>query len=229
MLTSLTYLLMLTLSTHIPRMPRSTPGSASAPRPYHHGDLRDALVRSAVELLRAEGPDALTLRGVARAAGVSQAAPYRHFADRRALVAAVAEAGFRRMHAAMLEAVQSAPGTQGFKAVAVAYVRFGHEHPAEYRIMFGPELGHQDDLPELQATSRAVLEFVAEGVRGLQAAGLVVPGDAGMIAAALWSMLHGLVMLSLDGQIAGVTTSLDELVETTTTLMRLGMAPRAPS
>jgi AcrR family transcriptional regulator len=225
MLTSLTYLPMLTLSTHIPSMPKSPARSTS--KPYHHGDLRDALVRSATELLRSEGPDALTLRGVARAAGVSQAAPYRHFADRRALVAAVAEEGFRRLRSAMLEAVQSAPGPLGFKAVAVAYVRFGHQNPAEYRIMFGPELGNQDDLPALQTTSRGVLEFVAEGVRGLQAAGVVVEGDAGMIAAALWSMLHGLVMLSLDGQVAGVTTSLDELVETTTKLMMFGMARRA--
>jgi hypothetical protein len=108
----------------------------------------------------------------------------------------------------------------------VAYVRFGHQNPAEYRIMFGPELGNQDDLPELQTTSRGVLEFVADGVRELQTAGVVVEGDAGMIAAALWSMLHGLVMLSLDGQIAGVTTSLDELVETTTKLMMFGMARR---
>jgi AcrR family transcriptional regulator len=224
MLTPLTYLLMLTLSTHISAMPRSRP--AAPARPYHHGDLRGALIRSAIELLRAEGPDALTLRGVARAAGVSQAAPYRHFADRRALVAAVAEEGFRRMQSAMLEAVRSAPGALGFKGVAIAYVRFGHENPAEYRIMFGPELGNQDDLPELQITSRGVLEFVAEGVRGLQAAGLVVEGDAGMMAAALWSMLHGLVMLSLDGQTAGVTESLDALVETTTQLMMFGMAPR---
>jgi AcrR family transcriptional regulator len=206
-------------------MPRTGP-SAEARR-YHHGDLRSALIRSAVELLRSEGPDALTLRGVARAAGVSQAAPYRHFADRRALVAAVAEEGFRRLQAAMLEAVRSAPGPLGLKGVAIAYVRFGHENPAEYRIMFGPELGNQDDLPELQVTSRAVLDFVAEGVRGLQAGGLVVEGDAGMMAAALWSMLHGLVMLSLDGQVTGVTTSLDELVETTTRLMMFGMAPRA--
>jgi AcrR family transcriptional regulator len=198
----------------------------SAARPYHHGDLRSALIRTGVQLLRSEGPDALTLRGVARAAGVSQAAPYRHFTDRRALVAAVAEESFRRLQAAMLEAVQSAPGTQGFKAVAIAYVRFAHENPAEYRIMFGPELGNQDDLPDLQVTSRGVLEFVAHGVRELQAAGAVVEGDAGMMAAALWSMLHGLVMLSLDGQTAGVTESLEGLVETTTRLMMFGMAPR---
>jgi AcrR family transcriptional regulator len=236
MLTPLTCRHMLTLSTHIPRMARR--GAPAAPihdadeRPYHHGDLRAALVRSAIGLLRDAGPEALTLRGVARAAGVSQAAPYRHFADRRALVAAVAEDGFERLGAAMRRAMEGdgpgegTAGRPGLKAVAVAYVRFAHAHPAEYRIMFGPEVARQDDLPELQTTSHAVLDFVRQGIERLQAAGLVTAGDAGALAVATWSMLHGLVMLSLDGQTAGVAPSLDQLVETTTQLMMFGMAPR---
>src|SRR5215217_5217974 len=113
----------------------SRPAPSSESRPYHHGDLRSALVRSALELLRAHGPEALTLRAVARAAGVSQAAPYRHFADRRALVAAVAEEGFRRLHAELLAAVQASPGPRGFREIALAYVRFARENPAEYRVM----------------------------------------------------------------------------------------------
>ncbi|MDQ3996358.1 MAG: TetR/AcrR family transcriptional regulator, partial [Gemmatimonadota bacterium] len=73
-------------------------------RAYHHGDLRRALVDAAIPLLRDGGPEALTLRAVARAAGVSQTAPYRHFADRAELVAAVAESGFRRLHARLVDA-----------------------------------------------------------------------------------------------------------------------------
>src|SRR5829696_7548039 len=148
----------------------SRPAPSSESRPYHHGDLRGALVRSALELLRTQGPEALTLRGVARAAGVSQAAPYRHFSDRRALVAAVAEEGFRRLHAAMLEAYRANPGPQGFRQIAFAYVHFARSSPAEYRIMFGPEVARQDDLPALQATSHAVLDFVRQGIEGLQQA-----------------------------------------------------------
>src|SRR5215213_3394269 len=95
---------------------KRTPKRTEAPeRAYHHGDLRAALIRAGTELLRTEGPQALTLRAVARSAGVSAAAPYRHFADRRALVAAVAEQGFRRLQEAMLEAVQSAEGRLGLK------------------------------------------------------------------------------------------------------------------
>ncbi|MDB4889566.1 MAG: TetR family transcriptional regulator [Gemmatimonadetes bacterium] len=196
------------------------------PRAYHHGDLRSALIQSALGLLRDEGPEALTLRGVARAAGVSQAAPYRHFKDRRALVAAVAEEGFRMLQSAMLHAAQKADGRLGLKQVAIAYVQFGHEHPAEYRIMFGPEVARHDELPDLRETSSAVLAFVQVGLEQLQAAGSIGAGDPAAMAATIWSMLHGLVMLSLDGQTAGVGLTLDQLVDETTRIMMFGMASR---
>ncbi len=195
-------------------------------KPYHHGDLRAALIESAVRLLREQGPDALTLRGVARAAGVSQAAPYRHFSDRRALVGAVAEEGFRLLGQHMAEAMRQAQGRPGMKGVARAYVRFAHEHPAEYRIMFGPEMARTDDLPSLHETSSSVLGFVKGAIEQLQGAGLVGPGDPGTIAITIWSMLHGLVMLSLDGQTADVGLGVDALVEEMTRLMMFGMAPR---
>jgi AcrR family transcriptional regulator len=194
---------------------------------YHHGDLRSALIRSAIDLLRVEGLPALTLRGVARAAGVSQAAPYRHFKDRRALVAAVAEEGFRMLQSAMLDAAKRAEGREGLKGLAIAYVKFGHEHAAEYRVMFGPEVARDEDLPVLRETSKAVLGFVETGIAQLQVAGLIGPGDPAAMAATTWSMLHGLVMLSLDGQTAGVGLTLDQLVNETTRIMMFGMAPRA--
>ncbi|MEO8336302.1 MAG: TetR/AcrR family transcriptional regulator [bacterium] len=203
---------------------RRTP--KAPPRAYHHGDLRAALIQGALDLLRDEGPAALTLRGVARAAGVSQAAPYRHFADRRALVAAVAEEGFRMLQTAMLEGVQKAEGRLGFKQIAIAYVQFGHEHPAEYRIMFGPEVARHDELPDLRETSSAVLGFVQTGIERLQADGLIGAGDPAAMAATTWSMLHGLVMLSLDGQTAGVGLTLDQLVDETTRIIMFGLAAR---
>jgi AcrR family transcriptional regulator len=195
-------------------------------RAYHHGDLKEALVERAIHLLRTEGPDALTLRGVARAAGVSQAAPYRHFASRRELVGAVAEDGFRRLKKTMLEHVGGKGGRDALKGVAAAYVAFGMKNPAQYRIMFGPELATTADLPSLRATSRDVLGFVAEGVRGLQSAGLVGKGDAASIAVVLWATLHGLVLLTLDGVTNNVAPSLDTLLGEATRIMMFGMAPR---
>ena len=195
-------------------------------RTYHHGDLERALVDAAVTLLRTGGPEALTLRAVARAVGVSQTAPYRHFTDRRALVAAVAEEGFRQLQQTMLDALTRAEGREGLRQVAVAYVHFGHAHTAEYRIMFGSEVARQDDLPQLREASHGVLGFVTQGITALQAAGLVGAGDPAVMAVTTWAVLHGIVMLSLDGQTAGVAPSLDALVEEATRLMMFGMAPR---
>lgn len=198
----------------------------AAPKAYHHGDLKAALVEAGVEILRGNGPEALTLREVARRAGVSQSAPYRHFKDRRELVAAVAERGFSRLGEAMHRAMESAGGRPGLRNVAEAYVRFGLDNPAEYRVMFGPEVAVTDDLPALRETGRSTLGFVAEGLTGLQKAGLVGPGDPWLMAVATWATLHGLVMLSLDGQTAGVAPDVDDLVQEATRIMMFGMAPR---
>lgn len=206
--------------------PKRTTAKRTPRRAYHHGDLKAALVEAAVDIVRTEGADALTLRAVAARVGVSATAPYRHFADRRALVAAVAEVGFRKLQEAMLEAVQSGGGREGMKQVAMAYVRFGHENAAEYRVMFGPEVAVTDELPSLRQTGRGVLGFVAEGFSRLQQAGLIGPGDPWLMAVATWATLHGLVMLSLDGQTAGVAPSLEAVVEEAARIMMFGMAPR---
>ena len=216
------------LRPYIGFMARPSSRKRARPRAYHHGDLKAALVEAAVEILHREGLEGLTLRAVARKAGVSQAAPYRHFPDRRALMAAVAERGFQRMQQAMLEGMSGGQGRLGLKAVAIAYVRFARENPQEYRLMFGSELANTDDLPSLRDTGRSVLGFVAEGIGQLQKAGLVGEGDPKLMAAATWSALHGLSMLILDGQTAGVAPNVDALVEEATRIMMFGMAGRKP-
>ena len=193
---------------------------------YHHGDLRAALVGHATAILRKDGPAGLTLRAVARAAGVSQAAPYRHFADRRQLVAAVAEEGFRLMGEAMKAQMQHG-GREGLRGVAKAYVRFAMENPAVYRVMFGAEVADTEDLPELRETSRGVLSFVAAGIGQLQAAGQVGPGDPSLMAVVVWANLHGLVMLALDRQSTTVAPDIDAQVMEATRIMMWGMAGRS--
>jgi AcrR family transcriptional regulator len=123
----------------------------------------------------------------------------------------------------MLEAMQTARGREALKRIAEAYVRFGHDNPAEYRIMFGPEVAHTEDLPALRETARATLGFVAEGIAQLQHARLVGKGDPALMAVTTWSMLHGLVTLSLDGQTQGVAP-VDAVVEEATRIMMFGMA-----
>lgn len=209
-------------------------------RPYHHGDLRQALVDAAIELLRKSGPEALTLRGAARAAGVSQAAPYRHFKDRKALVAAVADDGFRRLRLAMAGVAAPSPpmrgsrkrqsphnAASGLRQLAVVYVRFAHEHPAEYRVMFGAEILTEDDYAELRTSSRAVFELLSGGIAELQARGVIRKSEPDTIAIGAWAMMHGLVMLSLDGQATVAAKPLDELVLAVTDLLMNGMAAQS--
>jgi AcrR family transcriptional regulator len=226
------------------RHPRAAAAAQRGPRAkrgYHHGDLRRALLDSAIPLLRDGGPHALTLRAVARAAGVSQTAPYRHFADRAALVAAVAAESFRQLHAQLLAAARTpattlgaAPTTArgGLQAVALAYVRFALEHPAEYRVMFGSEMAALADAGargagrEVVDAREAVFALLRDGIAALQQHGLVRAGDVRAMALTAWALVHGLVMLALDGQVSGARTTTDELTRTATELLMFGMAGR---
>ena len=105
-------------------------------RPYHHGDLRRALVDAARRLLEAEGPSALSLRAVAREAGVSPAAPYHHFKDKAELLDAVAQEGWEMVSALMAEAKTGATGLHQLTALGIAYVCFARDNPALYRVMY---------------------------------------------------------------------------------------------
>lgn len=105
-------------------------------RPYHHGDLRRALVDAARRLLEAEGPSALSLRAVAREAGVSPAAPYHHFKDKAELLDAVAQEGWEMLQISMTDAKTTTEGLQQLTALGIAYVIFARENPALYRVMY---------------------------------------------------------------------------------------------
>src|SRR6266446_2832984 len=127
---------------------------------YHHGNLRPALLRAAMELLEESGESALSLRAVARRAGVSSAAPYRHYADREALVSAVAALGYREL-AERLAAAHPSPSTpEQLASVAIAYVQFALERPALFRIMFGEPCDRDND--ERVAAATAVSLYVRE-------------------------------------------------------------------
>lgn len=170
-------------------------GSMSASKAtYHHGDLRAACVRAAMELLEEGGETALSLRAVARRAGVSPAAPYRHYEDREALVSAVAAVGYREL-AERLAAAHPSPSTpEQLARVAIAYVQFALERPALFRIMFGEPCDRDND--ERVAATTAVSLYVREIVRrGFPQA------DADALATAIWALVHGLAFLHLDGKL----------------------------
>ncbi|MGW7242988.1 TetR/AcrR family transcriptional regulator [Streptomyces sp. NPDC054804] len=161
---------------------------------YHHGDLRAACLRAARELLEEDGSAGLSLRAVARRAGVSATAPYRHYADRDALVSAVAAQGYREL-AEYLAAAHPSPTTpDGFAAVAVAYVRFALERPALFRVMFAEPCDPNSE--ERVSAAAAVSECVRGIVRG------AFPGaDPDALSVTVWALVHGLAFLHLDGKL----------------------------
>jgi AcrR family transcriptional regulator len=161
---------------------------------YHHGDLRAACLRAAMELLEEDGATALSLRAVARRAGVSPGAPYRHYADRDALISAVAAVGYREL-AAHLAAAHPAPSTpDDLAAVAVAYVDFALARPALFRVMFSEPC--DPGSPERVAATTAISGYVAGIVRQS------FPGaDVEALSTAVWALVHGLAFLHLDGKL----------------------------
>lgn len=170
---------------------------------YHHGDLRQALLKAALVLLKTKDVKSLSLREVARQAGVSHTAPYRHFADKSALLAAVAEEGFTEFGQYLQGAVDSvnADPVESLKSTGVAYVRYALDHPTHFRVMFGyciaePIVGSQ--LPTIaQGTFQILVNVIVAG----QAAGVIKPGDSRALAVERWALVHGLAMLLLDGML----------------------------
>lgn len=158
---------------------------------YHHGDLRNELIRIAAEMLADGGVEALSLRDVAKRAGVSHNAPYQHFADKEALIAAIAQQGFQRLSEAVDAAVASASDAPArLIAVGRAYVGFMAGHPAYLQVMFGA-FPHTH-YPDLAQTALDTLNRLVQIVREGQADGTIRAGDAGEIAGLIWMTVHGL-------------------------------------
>jgi AcrR family transcriptional regulator len=161
---------------------------------YPHGDLRAALAGAAMDLLEEGGEAELSLRAVARRAGVSAAAPYRHYDDREALVSAVAAVGYREL-AERLAAAHPSPSTPDeLASAAVAYVQFALERPALFRIMFGQPCDRDSD--ERVAATAAVSLYV----RGIVER-TFPQADSEALATAVWALVHGLAFLHLDGKL----------------------------
>jgi AcrR family transcriptional regulator len=178
-------------------------------KPYHHGDLRQALLNAALDIVRREGGGALTLRAVARAARVSHMAPYHHFADKAALVAAVAREGFRGLRREMEERIERCPDDPRarFRESGIAYVSFAVKHPNLFRVMFGPQTADAEAHPELKAESQGVFDVMQRLLLESQAGYAIRRDDARQIGLTAWSLVHGLAMLCIDKQFGPAATS----------------------
>jgi AcrR family transcriptional regulator len=177
----------------------------AAPRAsYHHGALREALIEAAARLAAEHGVAALSLREVARRAGVSQAAPYHYFADKSAMLAAVAEDGFRVFDASQADAWERAAANpvERLQALGASYVRFALDRPHFFRVMFRPHLVETEKYPALHEVSRRAFERLVDATRAARLANGHDDADALAAATIVWSVPHGLAMLYLEGPIS---------------------------
>ncbi|MBR1234731.1 TetR/AcrR family transcriptional regulator [Bradyrhizobium sp. AUGA SZCCT0182] len=208
---------------------RKSPGDT----PYHHGDLREALLQAAERVLERDGLAGLTLRAVAREAGVSHAAPTHHFGDLTGLVSELAAIGFRMFNEAMVTAGNSEtlPIMKGL-ASAKAYVAYAQAHPGMYGVMFrSARLDYS--RPSLHEASDAAFAGLTRGVGASRHEQIPQDGislDQAAAIARAWSLVHGFTTLLLDGRLTGILerlpegTSADKLLDA----MLRGAVPRPP-
>ena len=192
---------------------------------YHHGNLRRGLLDEALATIRADGIDGLTLREIGARLGVSRPALYRHFADKRALLAAVATEGFRMLRQQLIAAWEDGGrGRAAFEAMGVAYVRFAAANPAHYRVMFGGFVDPNACDPELAAEAAGAFRALVDALAALQRDAAVRGDDTMLMARYVWAVVHGVAMLGIDGQLREPGAA-EELMRYATERLRTGIAP----
>jgi AcrR family transcriptional regulator len=174
---------------------------------YHHGDLQNALITAGLEILAKEGDEALSLRKVARRAGVSHAAPYRHFADKEALLFAIAEEGYQKLREKMQQAAMRFPAEPHRQLIESgwAYIQFALQNPSHLRVMFRA-------YGEENVDSVDSFGFLVGIIKSGQAVGSIAPGEPQQLALTAWATVHGLALLLIEDRLLP-TMSDDFVVE----------------
>jgi AcrR family transcriptional regulator len=192
-------------------------------RPYHHGNLRRGLLDEALATIRAEGVDRLTLREIGSRLGVSRSALYRHFADKRALLAAVATEGFRTLRQHLVAAwAEGGHNRAAFEAMGIAYVRFAVGNSSHYRVMFGGSIDPKVCGPELAAEAAGAFQALVDALSSLQRAGIVRADATLTLARYVWAVVHGVSMLAINGQLPDAA-SVDGLTQYTSGRLLTGI------
>jgi AcrR family transcriptional regulator len=212
------------MAHHAPARPVRKHAARKRANRYHHGDLRRALLQVAVNTIRTDGVESLTLRGVGSRLGVSRTALYRHFTDKAALLAAVAAEGFRLLRAELTESwTTSGRGFSGLRAMGVAYVQFAVTHPSHYRVMFGADIvGVEHE--ELSQEGAGAFQVLVDAIAELQAQDLARRDDPRQMALFVWAATHGVAMLAIDRRLGHEASATDALTRYMTERLRAAIA-----
>lgn len=177
-------------------------------RPYHHGDLRETLIAAGIELLSESGVAGLDLRKVARKAGVSHAAPYRHFDDKGALIAAINEEGFTQLHDSLQQAVDMSEGNpiQQLQNIGLAYVEFTIKNPWLVREMFSGLTIDREAYPSLYAISKNVFRLIEQVILAGQESEIFNSDSSEELTCIVWSTIHGTAILIIENQMKPITS-----------------------
>lgn len=176
------------------------PLTAPSSNSYHHGNLREALLAEAVTAIREQGPDKLSLRALARAVGVSQTAPYRHFADKNELLVELAKLTFDEITATATACFDAQTNWQSnMMAAGEAYLRYATSNPEKYRLLFGSNIERREQYPLLleagQRSFGVLLQLIEEGIKD----GEFIDASPMLLANICWSGIHGFASLWIDG------------------------------
>ena len=171
---------------------------------YHHGDLKNALIAAGADILSKEGVSALSLRKVAQKAGVSHTAPYAHFADKQALIAAISTEGYKKLYEQIAQAAEQYRSEPLRRLVesSWAYVQFALDEPDHFKVTLSGMIEKEQDYPAFVETAKQTFALVVEVVAQCQQAGILRQGASDLTAVSVWALIHGFVTLLLENQIS---------------------------
>lgn len=199
--------------------------SKSKEQSYHHGNLRQALLDTALKQLQQCSVEKLSMRGLAKDVGVSQTALYRHFSDKQGLLAALAKEGFDELFEQCRQQQQPQDDpTQALQSAGLAYVAFAAANPQRYKLMFGNALCEKEHYPELAGSAGRAFGVIVELIEKGISQGRFTAGDSQQLARTVWALVHGLSSLIIDRIIChGATENIEQQLETSLSTMTHGL------
>src|SRR6202795_2680514 len=211
-------------NTRTEKRDRAAPKKAIS---YHHGTLRSALIHAARDILESQGYEALTLRAAARRVGDSQAAPYNHFADKAALLAAIAAQGFKEFAAAMRQEMDAIVDPQArLNATGIAYVAFATSNPGLFKLMLGSSVLNVSDDPDLDAARTSAYEVLRAAVHFVHVSEPRHAQDEALESLGSWALVHGLATMINEGTILPSTYGASSAQELITALLNSAQAEK---